>query len=83
MNQVRRNNKMLGIKLAASALLVAYVLAFLVINTGNTADVWLLPFAGVHTMPTLLVILITAILSTLGWWLGAQLYRAWRRRRAQ
>lgn len=82
MPEPRRNNTMIYVKLILSALLVAYVLFFMIYNSRNSATVWLYPFGGEHEMPTLLVIVITVILSTLGWWLGAQLYRTWKRRRA-
>lgn len=75
-----RGNKKMYAKLAASLVLAAYVVGFVVANAGETATVWLFPFVEPRQMPTLLVIVITAVLSTLGWWLGVQLWRTLRRR---
>ena len=69
-------------KLTLSLLLVAYLVAFMVTNTRNEAIVWLLPFMDEVRLPTLLVIVITAVISTVGWWLAVQLRRTWKRRRA-
>ncbi|MDH3584720.1 MAG: hypothetical protein OER86_10935 [Phycisphaerae bacterium] len=71
------------VKLTVSVLLGLYAVGFVVFNSGQTSDVWLFPWVQLEDVPTLVVIVVTAVLSVALTWVGRQIFRLWRRRAAR
>lgn len=60
------------VKLAGALAAALYAVAFVLLNARNNASVWLVPLMGNKSMPTLLVIIVTAALTMILWWIGPQ-----------
>ena len=71
----------LYVKLVIAAGVGLYVVAFVALNASNAADVWLLPGLGQQRTSVLLVMVVTAALTSVGWWVGRQIRLVLRRRR--
>jgi len=71
----------LYVKLGLLGALALYVLLFVVLNAGNKADVWMLPFVTIERVSVLFVILITALLTLALSWFGGRLVKLLRQLR--
>ena len=71
----------LYVKLVVAAVVGLYVVAFVAFNASNAADVWLLPGLGQQRTSVLLVMVVTAALTSVAWWVGRQIWLVLRRRR--
>jgi hypothetical protein len=74
----RLNTTWLYVKMGALALVVLYVICFVVINSLRKADVWLFFFYDLQQVRVLWVILVTAVITLVTEWFSRQLYRTWR-----
>ena len=69
------------LKLAGAVAAALYAVAFVLLNARNNASVWLVPFVGNKSMPTLLVIIVTAALTLILAWIGPQLWAVFKKKR--
>ena len=68
-------------KLAGALAAALYAVAFVLLNARNNASVWLVPFVGNRSMPTLLVIIVTAALTMILWWIVPQVRTVMKKKR--
>jgi len=76
-----KHKTMTYVKLAVAIAAALYAVAFVLLNAQYRASVWLFPFVKVSNMPTLGLIIVTAALTMILWWILPQLTAVLKKKR--